>query len=366
MNDPFDTVIQDIETAREKDHPQTVKNLFKEASTTYLKTHDYVRHLRLLLACRTIPVLEEDLLRNIEEGLRKVEEADDKTFSALYNLAAAMLCPYYEQEKRKAYAAKALSDPAHLATVRTNDYPWLVKRGEDSHLFGNDLLSFIGMETESWEALYEYYKTTDKRGAACYTAVQAIVHSEADDADRYTRLMDVLREYDDLPEVCEAVDAIMNYDLLPLPEGEGLEADNARQEVKYRFLKPYVDRWADYPHVGRLHNRLEDLRSHLIRISVNEKEIPHRPITLKVSRKNATRLTLSIYATGLTGVSNNQEIRRTLLKDLRVSRRSALSHLRRNVDDRRSCARHLPCNHRIGARQGRPRASVCEWSHHAH
>lgn len=314
MNDPFDTVIQDIETAWEKDHPQTVKNLFKEASTTYLKTHDYVWHLRLLLACREIPVLEEDLQRNTEEGLRQTEEVGDKTFAALYNMVAAMLCPYYEQEKRKAYAAKALSAPAHLATIRTDEYTWLVKRGEDSYLFGSDLLSFIGMETESWETLYQYYKTTDNRAAACYTAVQAIVYSEADDADRYARLMDVLREYDDLPEVCEAVDAIMTNNLLPLPEGEGLEADNARQEVKYRFLKPYVDRWAGYPHVGRLHNRLEDLRSHLIRIHVNEKEIPHRPITLKVTRKNATRLTLSIYATGLTGVSNNQEIRRTLLK----------------------------------------------------
>ena len=300
MNDPFDTIIQDIEAAWEKDHPQTVKNLFKEASTTYLKTHDYERHLRLLLASLSIPVLEEDLLRNTEEGLRQVEEVSDKTFAALYYMVAAMLCPYNEQEKRKAYAAKALSDPAHLATVRTDDYPWLVKRGEDSHLFGRDLLSFIGMETESWETLYEYYKTTDKRGAACYTAVQAIVYSEADDADRYTRLMDVLREYDDLPEVCEAVDAIMNYDLLPLPEGEGLEADNARQETKYQFLKPYVDRWASYPHVGRLHNRLEDLRSHLIRISVNEKEIPHRPITLKVTRRNVSQFTLNIYDTDLT------------------------------------------------------------------
>ena len=301
MDTPFDTVIQDIETAWEKDHPQTVKNLFKEASTTYLKAHDYERHLRLLLACLSIPVLEEDLLRNTEEGLRQVEEVSDKTFAALYNMVAAMLCPYNEQEKRKAYAAKALSDPAHLATVRTDDYPWLVKHGEDSHLFGRDLLSFIGMETESWETLYEYYKTTDKRGAACYTAVQAIVHSESDDADRYTRLMDVLREYDDQPEVCEAVDAIMTNNLLPLPEGEGLEADNARQEAKYHFLKPYVDRWAGYPHLGRLHNRLEDLQSHLIRISVNEKEIPHRPITLTVTRKNATRLTLSIYTTNLTG-----------------------------------------------------------------
>ena len=305
MNDPFDTVIQDIETAWEKDHPQTVKNLFKEASTTYLKTHDYVWHLRLLLACREIPVLEEDLLRNTEEGLRQTEEVGDKTFAALYNMVAAILCPYYEQEKRKAYATKALSDPAHLATIRTDEYPWLVKRGEDSYLFGGDLLSFIGMETESWETLYEYYKTTDKRGAACYTAVQAIVHSEAENADRYVRLMDVLREYDDLPEVCEAVDAIMTNNLLPLPEGEGLEAYNARQEVKYRFLKPYVDRWADYPHVGRLHNRLEDLRSHLIRIHVNEKEIPHRPITLKVTRKNATRLTLNIYSTDLTGDKAN-------------------------------------------------------------
>ena len=57
MNDPFDTVIQDIETAWEKDHPQTVKNLFKEASTTYLEAHDYEHHLRLLLACLSIPCL---------------------------------------------------------------------------------------------------------------------------------------------------------------------------------------------------------------------------------------------------------------------------------------------------------------------
>ncbi len=305
MNDPFDTVIQDIETAWEKGHPQTVKILFKEASTTYLKTHDYVRHLRLLLACREIPVLEEDLLRNTEEGLRQTEEAGDKTYSALYNLVAAMLCPYYEQEKRKAYATKALSDPAHLATIRTDEYPWLVKRGEDSYLFGGDLLSFIGIETRSWDTLYQYYKTTDNRGAACYTAVQSTVYSDAEAPDRYARLMDVLREYDDLPEVCEAVDAIMTNNLLPLPDGEGLEAYNARQEVKYQFLKPYVDRWAGYPHVGRLHNRLEDLQSHLIRIQVNEKEIPHRPITLTVTRKNATRLTLNIYSTDLTGDKAN-------------------------------------------------------------
>ncbi len=300
MNDPFDTVIQDIKTAWEKDHPQTVQKLFKEASNAYLEAHDYERHLRLLLACLSIPVLEEELLLNTEEGLRQVEEVGDKTFAALYNMVAAMLCPYNEQEKRKSYAAKALSDPAHLATVRTDDYPWLVKRGEDSHLFGRDLLSFIGMETESWETLYEYYKTTDKRGAACYTAVQAIVHSEADDADRYTRLMEVVREYDDQPEVCEAVDALLYHNLLPLPEGEGLEADNARQETKYQFLKPYVDRWAGYPHVGRLHNRLEELQSHLIRIHVKEKEIPHRPITLKVSRRNVSQFTLNIYDTDLT------------------------------------------------------------------
>lgn len=305
MDTPFDTVIKAIEAAWEKDHPQTVEKLFKEASAAYLEAHDHEHHLRLLLACRTIPVLEEDLLLNTEEGLRQVEEADDKTFAALYNLAAAILCPYYEQEKRKAYAAKALSDPAHLATIRTNDYPWLVKRGEDSHLFGGDLLSFIGIETRSWDTLYQYYKTTDNRGAACYTAVQSIVYSDAEAPDRYARLMDVVREYDDLPEVCEAVDAIMNYDLLPQPEGEGLEADNARQEAKYHFLKPYVDRWAGYPHVGRLHNRLEDLQSHLILIHVNEKEIPHRPITLTVTRKNATRLTLNIYSTDLTGDKAN-------------------------------------------------------------
>ncbi len=309
MNFDLDSIFNKMKEAWQNDQPQSLSAIFAEAKDELLKNHDHQNLCSLFISCLTgFGHLRNQIVLASEDAIKIAEEEGKKAMVAIYYLIAGKASDRWfynndgERKTQDEYYKLALSDPEYLASVPLDDIDWLEK-GEDSIIFGNDLLSFIGIESEHYDILYEYYKNTDNRAAACYSRIQMITKEGCGDEEKYAKLSEVVSNYGDLPVVCEAVKYICKYDLLPRPEGTGIEADNEYAERKFSLIKTYLDRFADDSHVNELKSLLEELEQPLFVTSGFDQTVtPDKNFSIPVAFRNIESLTVSVYSTNLTGL----------------------------------------------------------------
>ncbi len=132
-----------------------------------------------------------------------------------------------------------------------------VKSGIDSRYFNNDLLSLIALTTDQQRGLYDYYRSTGKRSAACVAGALLLEHT------RSRALGDsLLNEYGDMPE-CGAV-AVRQFD--------NLSGISTREQLEY--IDNALQRWPKWKEIDQLKMQ----RNTLTCSSVNV-EIVHRTVT---------------------------------------------------------------------------------------
>ncbi len=340
MEFDIETTLEKLQKAWKDDLPETQRSIFDETAKELLRTRDYHHLCELMTYCLAnfMRPLFNHILTFAEEVITVAEQDGNKMMTALFHLIAGKTI---EMEQHGSISPNehyqmALADPDYLASIHLNDYSWLTK-GHDSNLFGNDLLSFIGIEIGSYSVLYDYYKKTGNRAATCYSQIQMIINEDSMDDDYededdvkedttnkeiYDKLISVIDEFGDLPVVCLAVKYIVENNLIPKPDDNGEDAENKYIEQKYLYAKSFADRFADDEHAIELVSILKEMERPRFSTSYfDETAVPDKPFTIDVSIKNISRLTISVYPTDLT----SEDVLRYDKRDLRKNKKHVSS-----------------------------------------
>ena len=168
--------------------------------------------------------------------------------ACLGNVMSSVSAPNLEwnEEDAEVWKAKAMAHPDLLAVQKTDGYEPLVEQHQGSSVFGDDLLHVIGMETDNLEVMYDFYRQSGNREAACMSAALLLRHGKKNGSriDKMAWIDRLLDEYKDLPVACE-----LAIERLSLME------DKVPAEEQLRFIDRSLEQWGAWPHAN-------DLRSH--------------------------------------------------------------------------------------------------------
>ena len=169
----------------------------------------------------SIPVFINDL---VEE--ERSANTWNPTLAAVYQtvLANVMKIGDYDTEEAEKYRKKAVENVKLLAANKAETLQPFVSTGMDSEIFGNDLLSVIGMQTDNYQVMHDYYANAGNRRAEMYAAFSMAVHDGSDKDGKVkpehrrtlmASLDSLITLYGDIPECCEV--AIARYPPPPPP-----------------------------------------------------------------------------------------------------------------------------------------------------
>ena len=260
----YDALWRQVKDAQEKDLPQTELQVLRKIAQKAEKERVYGQLLKAELseACALTMVSPDSLRPAVERLCQRAKAANNVPLQAVYY---AVIGKVYKQnpeldENREGiaedYFRKALAHPAQLAAIKATDYQPFVEEGEDSRIFGNDLLSLIGTETEQYKPLVDYYLTTDNRQAQLLSSLSLIESEEPDEAEKIEnspylgRLDSLIERYADLPECGEV--ALERYEFMD-------EKTNATAEQKVAYIDEALSRWGGWKHMNWLRNSRNDL-----------------------------------------------------------------------------------------------------------
>ena len=153
MKNKIKTVIEQLEKAWADDLPKTMVEIFNKAKTEFILSHDHQNLCALLSFCINLS-LDTVVYDAAKEAIEMASHEGNKTMTAIYHLIAGKASRNYHSRYE---FNQALADPAYLASIRMDDFKWLAK-GPDSRIFGNDLLSFIGIEARRYDVMYDYLR----------------------------------------------------------------------------------------------------------------------------------------------------------------------------------------------------------------
>ena len=307
MNFDLDSIISRMRKARMDDHPETLLNIFNEAKDELIKNHDHQNLCLLLVSCQYKWISPQDILKAAEEAIEMAKEEGKRAMVSIYHLIAgksAKALSYWSQEKTEEndHFKMALEDPEYLASISMDDIDWMEK-GEDSVIFGNDLLSFIGIESDNYQVLYEYYKQTGNRAASCYCLIQMAAKDEGNNEEKYEKFIKIINEYNDIPVVCEAVKYICENGLLPKSYDDSITTQNEYAERKYSMLKEFVEKFPDDSHITELVSLMKEMKRPRFETSrFDETAIPGQGFSIPLTLRNINSLTVSLYPTDFTGL----------------------------------------------------------------
>ena len=186
-------------------------------------------------------------------------------------------------EEAEMYRQKALSNPEALTRSDSRILQPFLNLGDDSNIFGHDMLSVIGMETGNDKMLHDYYAITGNRKAQMVLAMRMLTNDYhtsngqvmIDRRSQYLASLDSLFQlYSDLPECCEL-----------LIEGYKVVSDmpDCTAEQKNAFLDNAISKCGNWRNVAQLRNFKLRLTQPQVRIGSVDLQIhPHRTRMVKL------------------------------------------------------------------------------------
>lgn len=157
-------------------------------------------------------------------------------------------------EDAEMYRQKALSNPEALTRSDSRILQPFLNLGDDSDIFGHDMLSVIGMETGNDKMLHDYYTITGNRKAQMVLAMRMLnddYHTSNGQVminrrTQYLASLDSLIQlYSDLPECCEL--AIERYKVM-------CDIPDCTTEQQIAFLDGAISKWGNWRNVAQLRN----------------------------------------------------------------------------------------------------------------
>ena len=314
----YSALWKQVEEADNKDLPQTKIGVLQKIERKAEAGKDYGQLLKAsLLNMQTVTSLSADSLRPAVERLeRKEKSTSDVVLKAVYN---AILYRIYRDNaqlddgatpsqtadisKAESYKAKAMADMERLAVVKTSGYvPFVVKGSDSGRLFGDDMLSVIGYETDNYKLLADYYQSIGNRRAACLATIEYVKTlaptkvEQYDKSEQLHRLDSIITVYGDLDVAGEA--AVERFLYM-----KGCRGVTAADESAY--IHHALDRWGSWVRSNELRNAERSLTTPQYRFRLNKGRVMPGEVQ-KVALENLRglkSLTVKVYRTDLDGTT---------------------------------------------------------------
>lgn len=312
MAENYDSLWKQAEQARAKDLPREELSITQRIAQRATANKDYGQLLAAKL--RSLSIWESISPDSLAPQVRRLEreavqaEAKDPALAAvymtaLYKVAIRQIAYTTNQDERKAYqekseelAHKAMGNPAVLASTKSIGYEPLVKQGIDGQIFQHDLLHVIGIETQAYREMYDYYAAHGNRAAACVTASYIALRERQEnfyDKNNLSRIDSLISEYADLQEAGEL--AIERYQAMC-----ALPGTTAEEKVEY--IDYALGRWGNWTRMNILRNAKNGLENPMFDTQSFKKVFrPNEPVSIIIDKvRNIQRLTLTVRRLDLT------------------------------------------------------------------
>ena len=290
-----------VETAEKKDLPKSQYELLQKIVNKAAKEKAYGQLLKAeLQAAQVMQSIAPDSIVPAVNGIQKRCDATvDPTLKVVYQTVLWRVWRdnyRLHEEDEDGNVPQAPEKPVltpercvQLAQVKAETYQPFVITREDSKLFNHDLLSVVGYELNTFEPLYNYYKQTSNREAACLTGLKMYANERSfSDPKAYIQVLDsLIGAYGDLP-VCGEV-AIERYN--------ALDRMGATPKEKLDYIGEALNKWTGWKRLNSLRNARERLTQSQYEISTDRRVVmPMRPQTFKLKAlRNISQLTMKVY-----------------------------------------------------------------------
>ena len=253
------------QNAYEKDLPQSQYEILQQIVQKATREKLYGQLLKAELnACQVMQTIAPDSIKPAVERIQqRCDATTDPVLKTVYQTVLWRVWlenPRLSEEDEEGVKPQQPDKPVltperceRLAQVKDESYEPFVVEGSDSKIFGNDLLSIVGMELGDYHAPHDYYAKTGNRQAACMMALKAVYNdyvSQGDDILR-AKLDSLLEVYGDLPIAGEI--AIERFATMDRRYG----AFTAEEKINY--IHHALDKWSQWPRIKSLKNNEAEL-----------------------------------------------------------------------------------------------------------
>ena len=319
LGQTYSDLWKQVGSAQAKDLPQTAMAVLRKIEAKAEKEKCYGQLLKVcLLTSKLQAEVAPDSMKIAVEELEQKADGSwqlavtqkpmaDREALALQAVYDAVLAKIYQQnhqladdwEQKAAYhIGRAKAHAEVLAAVKTDGYEPFVVRGDDSILFGHDLLSVIGSELEEWQWLSDYYAKAGNRQAACLTALQAQLAVSREPKAKSQSLDSLIALYGDLPEACEI--AIARYECM---SHELIANSQELAAKKAEWLQASLNRWGSWRRADVLRNAWKALVNPQYHVQAAEmvREVNKAQTVRLTELRHLQSLTMRVFRTTLAG-----------------------------------------------------------------
>ena len=298
----FQQLWKEAEKAQQQDLPQTERKVLQKIVAKAESEKAYGQLLKALLRDATVATqVSQDSLATAVEQMKQRERVADVPMKAVWQ---AVLAKVYERnsylddhaaEVVKSYREQAMKQPEVLAAVTVKDYEPFVVKGEDSHFYGDDLLSVIGYETQQYERLRDYYLTTQNRKAQLFATLKWLKNSGLSAKKVVAQLDEAIKTYGDLEECGEA--AILRY-RYKSQTGEEFPAHE-----RIAMIDDALQRWGSWKRMAELRNERINLTARTFNAELESSlSCPNATQTVQLKNlRGINQLSMKVYRVKIDG-----------------------------------------------------------------
>ena len=274
-----------------------------------------------MMRASIVKELEPDSLPGIVHEIMEEERSADTgnpVLATAYQVILLNMPPVkgIEASQLEPYREKVMANIPMLAANQASMFSPLISIGEDSGIFGNDLLSVVGKQTQHFQQLHEYYGKTGNRKAEMLTALWMIDKDYydrrgniiSDKHDLYLARLDSLcTQYADLPECCEI--ALMRYKAM-------CEKKEVTAEEKMQYIDTALQQWGAWKNANELRNERAELSEPTMRVEIGDKRLlPEASRVIRFDRvRNVKEVTLRISRLDIPSSNMHAVVDRELTK----------------------------------------------------
>ena len=228
-----------------------------------------------LMRASIIKELEPDSLPSIVHEIMEEErlaESNNPLLATAYQVILLNMPPVkgIDATQFEPFREKIMANTPLLAASQDEMFRPLVSIGDDGGIFGNDLLSVVGMQTHNYQLLHDHYGKLGNRRAEMLTALWMLDKNYHDTrgciiSDKHnhylTQLDSLCTQYADLPECCEI--AILRYKAM-------CEKKDVTVEEKMQYIDTALQRWGEWRNANELRNERTELTEPMMSVEIGE------------------------------------------------------------------------------------------------
>ena len=228
-----------------------------------------------LMRASIVRELEPDSLPGLVQEIMKEEkmaETRNPLLATAYQVVLLNMPPVkgIDAEQFEPYREKVMANVDLLSANKAEAFSPLVSMGDDSKIFGNDLLSVVGMQTGNYQLLHDYYGKAGNRKAEMLTALWMLDKDYYDAhggiiLDKYNhylaQLDSLCTQYADLPECGEI--ALVRYKAM-------CEKKDITVQEKVQYIDAALQQWGKWRNANELRNERAELSDPMMNIEFGE------------------------------------------------------------------------------------------------